>query len=197
MFSGIVEPVGKVIKLEDHGDQHLIIRSSFLKKKLKIGSSVCCNGVCLTVHTMKQNKNNLDLSFDVSKETIDCTNFKDLKVGSEVNLEKSLRVGDEISGHFVFGHVDTVSKLKLISKVGKSYVLKFSLPRAIKKLVTRKGSIAINGISLTVNKTAKEHFFVNIVDYTWKHTSLKQIAIGDLVNIEVDMLARYVTNSKK
>ena len=143
------------------------------------------------------NKNNLDLSFDVSKETMDCTNFKDLKAGSEVNLEKSLRVGDEISGHFVFGHVDTVSKLKLISKVGKSYVLKFSLPRAIKKLVTRKGSIAINGISLTVNKTAKEHFFVNIVDYTWKHTSLKQIAIGDIVNIEVDMLARYVTNSKK
>ena len=197
MFSGIVEQVGKVIKLEDHGDHHLIIRSSFLKKKLKIGSSVCCNGVCLTVHTMKQNKNNLNLSFDVSKETMDCTNFKDLKVGSEVNLEKSLRVGDEISGHFVFGHVDTVSKLKSISKVGKSYILKFSLPRVIKKLVTRKGSIAINGISLTVNKTAKEDFFVNIVDYTWKHTSLKQIAIGDIVNIEVDMLARYVTNSKK
>ena len=197
MFSGIVEQVGKVIKLEDHGDQYLIIRSSFLKKKLKIGSSVCCNGVCLTVHTMKQNKNNLNLSFDVSKETMDCTNFKDLKVGSEVNLEKSLRVGDEISGHFVFGHVDTVSKLKSISKVGKSYILKFSLPRVIKKLVTRKGSIAINGISLTVNKTAKEDFFVNIVDYTWKHTSLKQIAIGDIVNIEVDMLARYVTNSKK
>ena len=197
MFSGIVEQVGKVIKLEDHGDYHLIIRSSFLKKKLKIGSSVCCNGVCLTVHTMKQNKNNLNLSFDVSKETMDCTNFKDLKVGSEVNLEKSLRVGDEISGHFVFGHVDTVSKLKSISKVGKSYILKFSLPRVIKKLVTRKGSIAINGISLTVNKTAKEDFFVNIVDYTWNHTSLKQIAIGDIVNIEVDMLARYVTNSKK
>ena len=197
MFSGIVEQVGKVIKLEDHGDHHLIIRSSFLKKKLKIGSSVCCNGVCLTVHTMKQNKNNLNLSFDVSKETMDCTNFKDLKVGLEVNLEKSLRVGDEISGHFVFGHVDTVSKLKSISKVGKSYILKFSLPRVIKKLVTRKGSIAINGISLTVNKTAKEDFFVNIVDYTWKHTSLKQIAIGDIVNIEVDMLARYVTNSKK
>ena len=163
MFSGIVEQVGKVIKLDDHGDHNLIIRSSFLKKNLKIGSSVCCNGVCLTVHTMKQNKNNLNLSFDVSKETMDCTNFKDLKVGSEVNLEKSLRVGDEISGHFVFGHVDTVSKLKSISKVGKSYVLKFSLPRAIKKLVTRKGSIAINGISLTVNKTVKEHFFVNIV----------------------------------
>ena len=197
MFSGIVEQVGKVIKLEDHGDHHLTIRSSFLKKKLKIGSSVCCNGVCLTVHTMKQNKNNLNLSFDVSKETMDCTNFRDLKVGSEVNLEKSLRVGDEISGHFVFGHVDTVSKLKSISKVGKSHVLKFSLPIAIKKLVTRKGSIAINGISLTVNKTAKEDFFVNIVDYTWNHTSLKQIAIGDIVNIEVDMLARYVTNSKK
>ena len=197
MFSGIVEQVGKVIKLDDHGDHNLIIRSSFLKKNLKIGSSVCCNGVCLTVHTMKQYKNNLNLSFDVSKETMDCTNFKDLKVGSEVNLEKSLRVGDEISGHFVFGHVDTVSKLKSISKVGKSYILKFSLQRVIKKLVTRKGSIAINGISLTVNKTTKDSFYVNIVEYTWNHTNLKQIDIGNIVNIEVDMLARYVTNSKK
>ena len=197
MFSGIVEQVGKVNKIEEHGDHHLTIRTTFLKKQLKIGSSVCCNGVCLTVHTMKQNKNSLDLSFDVSKETISCTNFELLKIGSSINLEKSLRVGDEISGHFVFGHVDTISKLRSLKKIGKSYKLNFSMPNNIKNLVIKKGSIAINGISLTVNKTTKDSFYVNIVDYTWKHTNLKKIEVNDLVNIEVDMLARYVTNSKK
>ena len=114
MFSGIIEQVGSVKKFEDRGDKKLIIQTSFLKKNLKIGSSVCCNGVCLTVHTMKQNKNTLDLSFDVSKETINCTNFGNLKVGSLINLEKSLRVGDEVSGHFVFGHIDTISTLKFM-----------------------------------------------------------------------------------
>ena len=197
MFSGIVEQVGKVNKIEERGDYHLTIRTTFLKKQLKIGSSVCCNGVCLTVHTMKQNKNSLDLSFDVSKETISCTNFEQLEIGSSINLEKSLRVGDEISGHFVFGHVDTISKLRSLKKIGKSYKLNFSMPNNIKNLVIKKGSIAINGISLTVNKTTKDSFYVNIVDYTWNHTNLKKIEVNDLVNIEVDMLARYVTNSKK
>jgi len=197
MFSGIIEQVGSVKKFEDRGDKKLIIQTSFLKKNLKIGSSVCCNGVCLTVNKMKRNKNTLDLSFDVSKETINCTNFGNLKVGSLINLEKSLRVGDEVSGHFVFGHIDTISTLKFMEKVGKSYVLGFSLPRDIKKLVTKKGSISINGISLTVNKTTKDSFYVNIVEYTWNHTNLNQIDIGNIVNIEVDMLARYVTNSKK
>ena len=197
MFSGIVEQVGKINKIVDQGDHYLTINTTFLKNNLKIGSSVCCNGVCLTVHTMKQNKKYLELSFDVSKETIKCTNFKHLKTGSLVNLEKSLRVGDEISGHFVFGHVDTTSRLKFLKKIGKSYVLEFSLSKNIKKLVTKKGSIAINGISLTVNKTTKDSFFVNIVDYTWNHTNLSKITVSDIVNIEVDMLARYVTNSKK
>ena len=197
MFSGIVEQVGKVNKIEERGDYHLTIRTTFLKKQLKIGSSVCCNGVCLTVHTMKQNKNSLDLSFDVSKETISCTNFEQLEIGSSINLEKSLRVGDEISGHFVFGHVDTISKLRSLEKIGKSYKLNFSMPNNIKNLVIKKGSIAINGISLTVNKATKDSFYVNIVDYTWNHTNLKKIEVNDLVNIEVDMLARYVTNSKK
>ena len=197
MFSGIVEQVGKINKIVDQGDHYLTINTTFLKKNLKIGSSVRCNGVCLTVHTMKQNKKYLELSFDESKETISCTNFKQLKTGSLINLEKSLKVGDEISGHFVFGHVDTVSKLKFLKKAGKSYVLEFSLPKNIKKLVTKKGSIAINGVSLTVNKTTKDSFFLNIVDYTWNHTTLSKIKVSDIVNIEVDMLARYVTNSKK
>ena len=197
MFSGIIEQVGEVINIEDRGDRRLAIKTKFAKKDIKIGSSVCCNGVCLTVHTIKKNKANLVLSFDVSKETLKCTNFNNLYSGSLINLEKSLKVGDEISGHFVFGHVDTVSKLKSKKKSGKSYILEFTMPKNIRKLVTKKGSIAINGISLTVNKTTIDSFFVNIVDYTWNHTNLRKIRLKDIVNIEVDMLARYVTNSKK
>ena len=197
MFSGIIEQVGEVINIEDRGDRRLAIKTKFAKKDIKIGSSVCCNGVCLTVHTIKKNKANLVLSFDVSKETLKCTNFNNLYSGSLINLEKSLKVGDEISGHFVFGHVDTVSKLKSKKKSGKSYILEFTMPKNIRKLVIKKGSISINGISLTVNKTTKDSFFVNIVDYTWNHTNLRKISLKDIVNIEVDMLARYVTNSKK
>ena len=197
MFSGIIEQVGEVINIEDRGDRRLAIKTKFAKKDIKIGSSVCCNGVCLTVHTIKKNNANLVLSFDVSKETLKCTNFNNLYSGSLINLEKSLKVGDEISGHFVFGHVDTVSKLKSKKKSGKSYILEFTMPKNIRKLVTKKGSISINGISLTVNKTTKDSFFVNIVDYTWNHTNLRKIKLNDIVNIEVDMLARYVTNSKK
>ena len=197
MFSGIIEQVGEVINIEDRGDRRLAIKTKFAKKDIKIGSSVCCNGVCLTVHTIKKNKANLVLSFDVSKETLKCTNFNNLYSGSLINLEKSLKVGDEISGHFVFGHVDTVSKLKSKKKSGKSYILEFTMPKNIRKLVIKKGSISINGISLTVNKTTKDCFFVNIVDYTWNHTNLRKIRLKDIVNIEVDMLARYVTNSKK
>jgi riboflavin synthase len=197
MFSGIIEQVGEVINIEDRGDRRLAIKTKFAKKDIKIGSSVCCNGVCLTVLTIKKNKANLVLSFDVSKETLKCTNFNNLYSGSLINLEKSLKVGDEISGHFVFGHVDTVSKLKSKKKSGRSYILKFTMPKNIRKLVTKKGSISINGISLTVNKTTKDSFFVNIVDYTWNHTNLRKIKLNDIVNIEVDMLARYVTNSKK
>ena len=196
MFSGIIEQLGEVINIEDQGDRRIVIRTNFSKKELKIGSSVCCNGVCLTVHTIKQYKRCLDLSFDISKETLKCTNFKNLKTGSLINLEKSLKVGDEISGHFVFGHVDTVSRLISQKRSGGSFILEFSLPKNIKKLVTRKGSIAINGISLTVNKTTNDRFYVNIVDYTWNHTNLRQIKLKEIVNIEVDMLARYVTNSK-
>ena len=196
MFTGIIEKIGKVYSIEKKGTSS-IMGLQIKDVNYSLGDSICINGVCLTVHTIKKNNANLVLSFDVSKETLKCTNFNNLYSGSLINLEKSLKVGDEISGHFVFGHVDTVSKLKSKKKSGKSYILEFTMPKNIRKLVTKKGSISINGISLTVNKTTKDSFFVNIVDYTWNHTNLRKIKLNDIVNIEVDMLARYVTNSKK
>ena len=146
---------------------------------------------------MSKSKNNLKLSFDVSNETIDCTNFSKLKIGSKINLEKSLRMGDEISGHFVFGHVDEVSKLLSIKKIKGSHQLKFSKPKKLNKYIAKKGSIAVNGVSLTVNSTDSKSFSVNIVPYTWSHTNFYELKVNSLINVEVDMLARYVSQNLK
>ena len=140
---------------------------------------------------------NLELSFDVSNETIDCTNFSKLKIGSKINLEKSLRMGDEISGHFVFGHVDEVSKLLSIKKIKGSHQLKFSKPKKLTKYIAKKGSIAVDGVSLTVNSTDSKSFSVNIVPYTWSHTNFYELKVNSLINVEVDMLARYVSQNLK
>ena len=119
MFTGIIDHNGEITKVikRENSDITITVSTKFKTKDIKLGSSVCCNGVCLTVCNVSKSKHNLELSFDVSNETIDCTNFSKLKIGSKINLEKSLRMGDEISGHFVFGHVDEVSKLLSIKKL--------------------------------------------------------------------------------
>ena len=162
-----------------------------------MGSSISCNGVCLTAHTIKKNGKFVDIEFDVSKETMKCTNLSKLKEGSIVNLEKSLRVGDEISGHFVFGHVDCTTKILSIKKIDDSFQLSLALTKEIKKYIVRKCSIALNGVSLTVNKVSKGIFVVNLVPYTWKNTNFNSIREGEIINVEVDMLARYVTQNLK
>ena len=139
----------------------------------------------------------VDIDFDVSQETINCTNLSDLKKGSIVNLEKSLKVGDEISGHFVFGHVDCTTKILKINKIGKSHQVELAITKETKKFILRKCSIALNGISLTVNKASKGKFSVNIVPYTWENTNFHSIREGEIINVEVDMLARYVTQHLK
>lgn len=146
---------------------------------------------------MSKSKHNLKLSFDVSNETLDCTNFSKLKIGSKINLEKSLRMGDEISGHFVFGHVDEVSKLLSIKKIRGSHQLKFSKSKKLTKYIAKKGSIAVDGVSLTVNSTDTKSFSVNIVPYTWSHTNFYELKVSSRINVEVDMLARYVSQNFK
>ena len=197
MFSGIIENFGKVKEFKKKGDYLLRLSTNFRIKDIKKGSSISCNGVCLTAHTIKKNGRFVDIDFDVSQETINCTNLSDLKKGSIVNLEKSLRVGDEISGHFVFGHVDSTSKILKISQINNSYQVVFKITKNIKKLIARKCSIALNGVSLTVNTVSKVTFSVNIVPYTWKNTNFYLIREGEIINVEVDMLARYVTQHLK
>ena len=152
MFSGIIENKGFVLKFEKKKDFRLVLDTNLKYKDIKKGSSVCCNGICLTVISKKKNKKYTQLSFDVSQETINCSNFNVIKKGDEINIEKSLRVGDEISGHFVFGHVDDTSKLIGIKKVGDSHEIKLEISKKIKKFIAKKGSVSLNGISLTVNQ---------------------------------------------
>ena len=197
MFSGIIEKIGQVKEFRKEGDYLLKIGTNFKIKEIKKGSSISCNGVCLTVSTVKKIGKFIDLSFDVSKETMKCSNFSYLQIGSLINLEKSLRVGDEISGDFVFGHVDGTSKLLNLKKNGHSYELSFEVPKKIKKFIVNKGSIALNGISLTVNQVKNNIFTLNIVSYTWENTNLYLLKKGERINVEVDMLARYVTQNLK
>ena len=195
MFSGIIENKGFVLKFEKQKDFRLVLDTNLKYKDIKKGSSVCCNGICLTVISKKKKKKYTQLSFDVSQETINCSNFNVIKKGDEINIEKSLRVGDEISGHFVFGHVDDTSKLISIKKVGDSHEIKLEISKNIKKYIAKKGSVSLNGISLTVNQVKNNFIVLNIIPFTWLNTNLKGLKIGDRINLEVDMLARYVTQN--
>ena len=199
MFTGIIDHNGDIIKIakKRNKDISIFVLTKFKPKDIKLGSSICCNGVCLTVCKIKKLRNKLELSFDVSNETINCTNFSKLKIGSKINLEKSLRMGDEISGHFVFGHVDEVSKLLTIKRIKGSHHLKFSKSKKLSKYIAKKGSIAVDGVSLTINSTDSKSFSVNIVPYTWEHTNFNKLKVNSLINVEVDMLARYVSQNLK
>ena len=197
MFAGIIENFGKVKEFKKKGDYLLRVSTNFKIKDIKKGSSISCNGVCLTAHTIKKNVKFVDIDFDISKETIKRTNISCLKKWSLINLEKSLRVGDEISGHFVFGHIDCTSKLLKINKINDSHEITLKIPKEIKKFIVNKCSVSLNGVSLTVNEVSNRTFSVNLVPYTWKNTTFLSIKEGEIINVEVDMLARYVTQHLK
>ena len=195
MFSGIIENKGIVKAFKKTKEYRLVLDTDLRFKEIKKGSSVCCNGVCLTVISKKKLAKKTKLSFDVSEETVNCTNFDQIKIGDLINIEKSLRVGDEISGHFVFGHVDDTAVLVSSKQIGDSYELKFKVSAKLRKLIVKKGSISINGISLTINSIKKGVISLNIIPYTWSNTNLCKLKVGDRINLEVDMLARYVTQN--
>ena len=203
MFTGIVSHVGKIENISRPNDWELsisIIKSSqsnnpFDLDKLIIGASIACSGICLTLKKINDNL----LLFDVSDETASKTNFLNWKVGTIINLEKSLKVGDELGGHFVYGHVDTTAKIKCIEKVKGSYKITFSISSNSTKYFAPKGSITIDGVSLTVNEVDIDCFTVNVVPFTWSHTSFQNYEVGTLVNVEFDILIRYLErlNEKK
>lgn len=183
MFTGIIEILGEVAARDGSA-----LTVSAKIPQPKIGASIAINGVCLTVVGTKGGRHR----FDVGPDTWDRTNLGDLKVAQPVNIEPSLRLGDELGGHFVSGHVDAAAKIKFIKPWGKDFIcLRVELPKILSGLVAVKGSIAIDGISLTVTAVAKNYFEVMIVPHTLQNTNLGKRKAGDRVNLEADPLARY------
>ncbi len=186
MFSGIIQAQGKISKVFKSKD-FLSIEVQSNLKGYKIGSSICCSGICLTATSISKNK----FTADISKETLSKTNAKFWKKGTLLNLENSLKIGDEVSGHFVFGHVDTTGKLSQIKKVGKSWFISIHFPKNIKRYIAPKGSISLNGISLTINEINSNLFNCMIIPHTFKNTDIHKYKKNEILNLEVDMLARY------
>ena len=190
MFSGIIEDIGKV-KYISKNREVIAIETSF--SDLKMGESISCSGVCLTVSRIQEKV----FFSDLSPETLKKTTLSKLKVGAYINLEKSLKMGQEISGHMVFGHVDGFSKVNSIKKLKDSWIFEFKASEKIMKFLSNKCSISIDGISLTVNEVSNNSFQVAIIPHTWENTSLKFKKVGDFMNTEIDMLARYVFKALK
>ncbi len=190
MFTGIVEDIGTVKEIKPKTKEVLftIKTKNIDVKEIKIGDSISINGICLTVISIGDGT----FTIEASHETLKRTNLSKLKVGSKVNLERSLKLGDRLGGHIVNGHVDGVGKVDSMQKRGKSIEIWFSLPKGFSNYVVEKGSIAVDGVSLTVNAVSGNRFSVNIISYTQEATIFDKTKPGDSVNIECDMIGKYL-----
>ena len=191
MFNGIIFNKGIVKKiLKRPKGINIFIQSNLKLSKKDIGVSVACDGVCLTLITIKNNI----MEFYLSNETIKRSKFRFLKINDQINLELPLKYGQKISGHICQGHVDTIGKIKDIKKIDKSYLFDFEIPLKERKNIIEKASICINGISLTISKVTKNGFQIWVIPHTFKLTNLSKINPGNLVNVEIDILSKYVKN---
>jgi riboflavin synthase len=193
MFTGIVTDIGTVARADQRSDLRLTIRCGYDMATVDLGASICCSGVCLTVVDKGENW----FAVDLSTETLSRTANDLWKEGSRLNLERSLRVGDGLGGHFVTGHVDCVGDIVGVCPEGGSTRIGVSVPPDYAALVAPRGSIALNGVSLTVNDVRESedgttHFSVNIIPHTAEHTTLGSVGAGGQLNVEVDVLARYI-----
>ena len=193
MFTGIVEEIGEVIDvIKEDQNAHFVIKS-VISSELKIDQSISHNGVCLTVVEQQEDWHKVT----AISETLGITNLNSLKKGDLVNLERCLKVGDRLDGHMVQGHVDSTAKCIKVTEENGSWRYLFEGNSEVKQLVVYKGSICINGVSLTVTKTMNQEIEVAIIPYTYKHTNFQQIQVGDLVNIEFDILGKYFLKNAK
>ena len=189
MFNGIIYQQGTVSKFSKlNVGTKIFIKSKLKLDKKDIGSSIACDGVCLTLVSKRKDL----LEFYLSKESINKSKFKYLKIGQKINLELPLKYGQDISGHICQGHVDCTSLLKKIKKVGKSIVLEFKIENKFSKYLIPKASILINGVSLTISKIKGNNFQIWCIPHTLKLTNLSNLKVNDIVNIEIDILSKYV-----
>lgn len=199
MFTGIISDIGEIIDVTENDSRAVKISCSYPLDDIYIGSSIACSGVCLTVVDKGYEDNNNFFLVDISKETDDKSTTKYWKIGSRINLEKSLKIGEELGGHFVYGHVDCIAKIHDIEQGKNSNTFIIDYPKDFKKFIAKKGSVSLDGISLTVNEVfgADESMFtVNIIPHTKKFTTWSDIAINSEINLEVDPLSRYLANYK-
>ena len=195
MFNGIIYNIGEIRNIKRENDSILIsIKNDLNLKKKDIGSSISCNGVCLTVINIKKGL----VFFYLSKENLNRSNFRNIKIGEKINLEKSLTYGQKISGHFIQGHVDATAKIKRINFIDKTWEMKLEINnKQILKFLVEKASISINGVSLTISKIKKNYFYLNIIPHTLKLTNLKNLSKNDLVNVELDIFGKYMYKYSK
>jgi len=197
MFNGIIYNKGKVCKIQKRSKGiNLFLKSSIKLSNNNLGISVSCDGTCLTLISCKKNL----IEFYLSNETLNKSKFKNIKIGNEVNLELPLKFGKNISGHLCQGHVDTVGKVIKIKKIDKSHIFEIKIDKKFRKNLVQKASISINGVSLTISKIKKDSFEIWVIPHTIKLTNLSKIKKNDLVNIEIDILSKYIKkflNEKK
>jgi riboflavin synthase len=188
MFTGIITDVGTVKKIVPMGDTRIEIETKYLTNEIELGASIACSGPCLTV----VEKGEGWFAVEASAETMSRTSVGKWEVGTRINLERALCVGDELGGHIVSGHVDGEARILDMRPEGDSVRFDFEAPEALKAFIAEKGSVALDGVSLTVNEVDGTRFGVNIISHTRAHTTFGDRAAGDLVNLEIDTLARYV-----
>lgn len=188
MFTGIVTDLGKIRSIEKRGDTRIEIETSYDMDDVDIGASIACSGPCLTVIE----KGPGWFAVEASAETLDKTGLGDWKVGTPINLERAMRIGDELGGHIVSGHVDAVAKIVDMQPEGDSMRFTFEAPAEFAKYIAPKGSVSLDGVSLTVNEVRESRFGVNIISHTQGETTFGSRKVGDRINMEIDTIARYV-----
>ena len=190
MFTGIITDVGEIIELEKRGDLRARIKTNYDAKGIAFGASIACDGICLTAVDFGDNWFDVEISAETVSKTIIGSGL--WEINYKVNLERSLKVGDELGGHIVSGHVDGIATVSSIVDEGDSTRFTFKAPMELARFIAPKGSVALNGTSLTVNEVKENAFGINLVPHTKKVTSWNKTQVGDPINLEIDTLARYV-----
>lgn len=192
MFTGIITDIGKVAELEQRGDLRARITTQYDPSTIDLGASIACEGVCLTVIESGTTQNTNWFDVEISAETVSKTNLGTWAVNRPINLERALKVGDELGGHIVSGHVDGLAEVIEIHDEGDSTRVTLRAPVTLAKFIASKGSVALNGTSLTVNGVNNTDFDINFIPHTKQHTTWGNVSLGDQINLEIDTLARYV-----
>lgn len=192
MFTGIITDVGTIAALEQRGDLRARIATAYDPNTIDLGASIACSGVCLTVIEKGHDGQSAWFDVEISAESVSKTNISTWEVGGRVNLERALKVGDELGGHIVSGHVDGQAEVVAVTDEGDSTRVQFRAPDGLAKFIAPKGSVALDGTSLTVNEVDGTVFGVNFIPHTKSYTTWGDVAVGDPINLEIDTLARYV-----